>query len=558
MYREMLIKMEAEETAIAVLDERQLAEIYFEQLSNLRLIGNIYKGVVENVLPGMQAAFVDIGLEKNCFLYVEDALPKYIDDNGQEITEKRNITDILKKGQEILVQVFKEPVGSKGARATTHPALPGRYLVLLPTGKYIAISRRIEDEAERQRLKEMMAQMLPPGMGVIIRTVSNDMGQEELAADLKMLLKQWKRIQGKAVKCSAPSLVHKDFDLLRRVVRDTGSADIDRILVDNEETRDKVKEIINDIAPSLENKIFCHNTDIFKQYDIYEQLARAMRRKVWLKSGGYIIVDQMEALTVIDVNTGKYVGETNLDDTVLKTNLEAAAEVARQLRLRNLGGIIIVDFIDMEISVNKAKVLEALEEAVKKDRTRVTVLGMTQLGLIEMTRKKSGHELSRLLEKECPFCKGKGRIPSEETVGSMLKREILQLAQETLAPAIFVETNNDTAAFLIGLHGYGLEKLEKQTGKRLIIKGNPLLRMEESVVRPAYDDEPSHALAPVAVGQRLRLKVEEPHAEHAFDGIARLEGFVIDIVDGASHLGQEVEVKIEKIFPTYARALIIE
>jgi len=557
MYREMLIKMEAEETAIAVLDERQLAEIYFEQLSNQRLVGNIYKGVVENVLPGMQAAFVDIGLEKNCFLYVEDALPKYIDENGQEITEKKNITEILKSGQEILVQIFKEPVGSKGARVTTHPTLPGRFLVLLPTGKYIAISRRIEDEDERQRLKEMMSQMLPPGMGVIIRTVARDMGQEELAADLKMLLKQWKRIQGKAVKCPAPSLVHKDFDLLRRVVRDTGSSDIDRILVDKEETTDKVREIINDIAPSLEKKIVCCNADIFKQYDIYEQLSRAMRRKVWLKSGGYIIVDQMEALTVIDVNTGKYVGETNLDDTVLKTNLEAVTEVARQLRLRNIGGIIIVDFIDMEVADNKTKLLEALEEAVKKDRTRVTVLGITQLGLVEMTRKKSGHELSRLLEKECPFCKGKGRVPSEETVGNMLKKEILHLAQETMAPAIFVETNNDTAAFLIGLHGHGLEKLEKQAGKRLVIKGNPLLHMEESVVRPAYDDEPSHVLAPVSVGQKLYLKVEGPHTEHAFDGFARVDGFVIDIVDGAAYIGQEVEVQIERLYPTYARALII-
>lgn len=415
MYREMLIKIENGDTSIAFVADRQLTEIHLPREQDEQLLGNIYLGRIENVLPGMQAAFVDIGQPRNCFLYVEDAyLPPTVYGGkpimGKPIGEKQ-ITDLVKKNQQVIIQVFKEPSGTKGARVTMQPSLPGRYLVLLPCGDYIAISRRIEDEDERERLKVMVKEALPSNMGAIIRTVAAGATQEVISADIRLLVKEWRRIQGLAAKVQPPTLIHRDLELLKRIVRDTNTGDIDRIVCDSQETAETVADVIAAIAPSLDSPItVSDNDDLFAGYCIHEQVEKALRRKVWLKSGGYIVFDQTEALNAIDVNTGKYVGECSLHDTVLKTNLEAVTEIARQLRLRNLGGIIIVDFIDMEKQEDKDLLLEALIEELKKDRIRVTVMGMTQLGLVEMTRKKVGQELSAVIEKECPVCNGKGRI----------------------------------------------------------------------------------------------------------------------------------------------------
>lgn len=415
--REILIHNKGDDVAVALVEDRQLREIYLTRPNQQQLLGNIYLGQVENVLPGMQAAFVSIGLEKNSFLYVEDALPPRRAqlaapaERPQEQSGQRSISDLVKKGQQVVVQVFKEPAGTKGARVTMQPSLPGRYLVLLPTADYIAVSRRIVDEAERERLRALIRGELPEHMGAIIRTVAEHAEQEMLAGDLKMLLREWRRIQGRAVKASPPALLHHDYDLLIRLIRDTNPADVDRILVGDAETYDKVNDIIAATAPALTPCLTLKESrNLFLDYDIYSQMERALRRKVWLKSGGYIIIDQMEALTAVDVNTGKYVGESNLNDTVFKTNMEAVTEIVRQLRLRNIGGIVIIDFIDMDQPEDKQRLLQALEEEVKQDRVRVTVMGMTQLGLVELTRKKIGHDLSMSIEKECPHCGGKGKI----------------------------------------------------------------------------------------------------------------------------------------------------
>ncbi|MCL1873302.1 MAG: Rne/Rng family ribonuclease [Clostridiales bacterium] len=410
MHKELLIKMDHNESAYALLEDSVLVEVQFERNSCRRLAGNIYKGRVENVLPGMQAAFINIGLDKNSFLYVDD-IP------APDSDLPHNIDSLVKRGQEILVQISKEPMGSKGARVTAQPSLPGRYLVLMPKQSHLAISRRIEEDAERGRLRQLLQGLLPPGMGAIIRTVAQGVEQKELAADLHLLLKQWKRILNKAAKTPGPCLIHRDIDLLQRLIRDTRAGDIDRILTDTPETLAKMQEMTEDLAPDLKAKLVMANTDdLFRHYQIEEQIDKALRRKIWLKSGGYIIIDQIEALTVIDVNTGKYVGSKDLGETMLTTNLEAVGEISRQLRLRNIGGIIIVDFIDMDDPVSRRQLLSALEEELKKDRTRVTLLGMTQLGLIEMTRKKTGQGLSLAREKECPYCKGRGRVLSEETM----------------------------------------------------------------------------------------------------------------------------------------------
>ncbi len=415
MSKDMLVHFIGAEAAVASLTDRRLDEISLPRRDNANLLGNIYLGEVENVLPGMQAAFVNIGLEKNSFLYVEDAVA--VDgrlrggERQSEGERDRSISDLVKKGQHIIVQIFKEPSGTKGARVTMQPSLPGRYLVLLPCGNYVAVSRRIENEEERERLKELIRAELPSNMGAIIRTVAEHADQQVLSGELRSLLKTWRRIQGWSVKSSAPSLLHSDMDLLERTVRDTNPADVDRIVTPDEDAFEKVTEVVGAIAPALKDKVVLEESqDLFLDYDVYAQLERALQRKVWLKSGGYIIIDQMEALTAIDVNTGKYVGERSLNDTVFKTNMEAVSEIARQLRLRNIGGIIIIDFIDMDSAEDKNRLLAALEEEMKKDRVRITVMGITQLGLVELTRKKIGHDLSSVLECECRACGGKGRI----------------------------------------------------------------------------------------------------------------------------------------------------
>ena len=563
MYKEILIKTEPDEISVVALDNQQLSEIYIERISTNRLVGNIYKGYVENVLPGMQAAFVDIGMEKNSFLYVEDAAPKKYNEFGDaQIAEKekKSIGQLLHKGQELIVQIFKEPNGTKGARVTTHPTFPGRYLVLLPTNAYIAVSRRIKDEEERKKLKDMVARLLPPGMGAIIRTAAKDMGEEHLMSDIKLLSKQWKRIQGKAVKVKAPALLYSDLGLVERIIRDTDVGSVERILVDNKDLYEKMIDMAAAMSPSLGPKILLKQSeDLFSLYNVRDQMTQALRRKVWLKSGGYIIIDQVEALSVIDVNTGKYVGEDNLGQTILRTNLEAATEIARQLCLRNIGGIIIVDFIDMDNPQDKAHLLAALEDEVKKDRTRVTVLGMTQLGLVEMTRKKIGQGLSATLEKECPFCYGRGRILSEETIALRLKREIINVAEKTDAPAVIIETNTSVASYLLTAMSKSLHEIEKKYSKKIIIKGNFALRMEENLVRPCYEKNAhSYVQSPFRLGQKLNVKIDYQHKDYLNIGVANVDGFIIEVEDAGNKVGQDLHVEITNIMKTHAKAHIAE
>ncbi len=558
MRKEIIIDNNRENTIAALLEDGQLMEVYVEYEKNHSSIGYIYKGVVENILPGMQAAFVDIGLEKNGFLYVDDALPKVKIEEGETLPP-RAIEDVLHKGQELMVQIVKEQVGTKGARLTTNITLPGRYVVLMPTVHYIGISRRIEEEEERERLHQLAEEVVPPGMGLIIRTVAAYIGKEELQNDIKRLQQQWKRILGKVAKAGAPSLIHQDLGLVARLVRDILVPDIDALYASNTETLEKIKEVVAEHLPELQDKVRLKpGENLLLQSDFANQLAKALKRKVWLKCGGYLVIDQMEALTVIDVNTGKYVGENNLADTVLQTNLDAVEEIARQLRLRNIGGIVIVDFIDMLASEDQEKVLAALAEALKRDRVKTNILGLTQLGLLEMTRKKNGRQLTDILQRQCPMCDGRGKVGAEEMIALEAKKQIRQLAQETTAPALYCEVNQAVAACLIGPSGSNLHALEGEIRKKVLVKGCPGMKVETILVRPEYTPaEMSHGVAPVTVGQELSLLVEDFHAEDARDGVARLAGFVICIHGGGAHLGSLVHVRIAKVAPTYATAEII-
>jgi len=558
MLKEIVINVGEEENRVAVLEDKIPVEVYIERAVNQRLVGNIFKGRVENVLPGMQAAFVNIGLEKNAFLYIEDALPaRSTEGNGQGGSALGfNICDILKQGQEIIVQIVKEPIGTKGPRVTTHITLPGRFLVLMPTVDYIGISRRIESEKERERLKELASRVKPEGMGLIVRTVAEGIEEEEFRQDVNLLSKLWRKILSRAARGPVPNLVHRDLVLVQRILRDVFTEDVDRLIVDSRYEYEKVLDLLDITDPHLKQKVFLEEREnIFEEYGIEQEIEKSLKRKVWLRSGGYLVIDQAEALTAVDVNTGKYVGTTNLEDTVLKTNLEAAKEIARQLRLRNIGGIIIVDFIDMTKEEHRQEVLRALEEEIKKDKTKTTILGITQLGLVEMTRKKVRPSLSEVLQKPCPYCEGKGKVLSEETLGIHFKNQIYHMARQTSADTILVEANPMVAARLIGSGGVNLRDLESKTNKSLYIRGSASHHIESITIKPIYDSEDiqMHTL-PVKPGDVLEVKVEEPHVSNLNDGIARVNGFIINIEGGGVLVGETIPVEVGKVYRTYAKA----
>ncbi len=571
MQKEILVNVEPGETRVAILEDGVLVEVYYERPTGQRTVGSIFKGKVENVLPGMQAAFVNIGLERNAFLYVNDALPaKNADEEGdgqvrlehKERGGRLTIEDLLKPGQEVMVQVVKEAIGTKGARVTTHCTLPGRFLVLMPTVDYVGVSRRIDSDKERDRLRKIAERTRPQSMGLIVRTVAEGKAEGELAADADFLARVWRKVQEKNRSGPAPQLLHKDMGLIYRVIRDSFTEEVDRFVIDSKQEYDKVLELLDDIAPSLKKRVelfYSSERTILDLYSLEPEIEKALRRRVWLKSGGYLVIDRTEALTAIDVNTGKYVGSIDLQDTVFRTNLEAAREIARQLRLRDIGGIIIADFIDMESDSHRQKVLKALEEHLKRDRTRTYVLGITQLGLVEITRKKAKQSLDDALQKPCPYCEGKGRVLSEESVAAKLRREVKAMLRRSPDEAILFEVHPAVAALLIGAGGTNLRALENETGKAIYIRGSDQCHLENLVVRAMGTREEVEARAlPVRLGQILEVKVEEPHVSNLWDGIARIEGYVLDVEGGARLVGEKVRVEVTKVHRTYAKAKVLE
>ena len=454
MINEIIVDVSYDEIRAAVLEDKELAEIHIERNHHQGLVGNIYRGKVCSVLPGMQAAFVDIGFEKNAFLYVGDAVPQkeYSDDELDVYREFNdcNISDLLKVGQEITVQVIKEPVGTKGPRVSTHITLPGRYLVLLPNADYIGISRRIENESERQRLKKIAESIKPNDKGLIVRTVAEGTKEADFVEDIELLTKLWAKIKQSETSGAVPRCIHQDINLIFRAVRDFFTSDIDKFIINDRDEYNKVLELVDLFSPNLKNRVefFSKDYDMFDYYQIETKIQRALSRKVWLKCGGYLIIDRTEALTVIDVNTGKFVGDQNLEDTVLKTNMEATKEIAKQLRLRDIGGIVVIDFIDMSNAQHQQMIIDALKLALKNDRTKTIVLGMTGLGLVEMTRKKIRQELSTVMSCDCPICDGSGKIPSAEACLREVLKQIDQYLIMTDAEEVNFEVHNSILAKL--------------------------------------------------------------------------------------------------------------
>jgi ribonuclease G len=497
--KRIVVNAELIETRVGVQEGNLLTELYLERHHHRSIVGSVYKGVVTNVLPGMQAAFVDIGLQKDAFLYAGDYTTNLGDFTGvmlagdedddtdpdadvdvEELAPRRDATpieELLHKGQNVLVQVSKESLGTKGARITSFVSLPGRYLVYMPQARHIGVSRRIRDERERDRLRAALRGLtLPPG-GFILRTNAEGKSASEFAADVEFLTRLWAQIQTRFEQAAAPAALHEEGDLTFRVVRDLFSPEVDEFVVDAREVYDRCAGYVEALVPSLRDRVrqWTEPAPIFEALGIEKDIERALRRRVWLKSGGYIVIDHTEALVSIDVNTGKYVGKRDFEQTVLKINLEAVGEIVRQIRLRDLGGIIIIDFIDMETADHREQVYRTLKRALTDDKARTNVLEISELGLVEMTRKRVRQDLRSLLSTVCPTCKGSGVTKADATLAAEIFRAIpakVRAAEDANGREVVVRVHPDLARYFEGDGRDGLDRLARALDRKITIQPN--------------------------------------------------------------------------------------
>ena len=483
MSEEILINMTPRETRVGVVENGMLQELHVERTSRRGYVGNVYKGRVQRVMPGMQAVFVDIGLERAAFLHASDIVRAPLPEgaevhppgNGNGNGHIPSISELVHEGQEIVVQVVKDPIGTKGARLSTHLSIPSRYLVLLPHARTLGISTRIEDEAERQRLKDVLTPLISedgssnPRLGYIVRTNAEGQSAESLAFDVTYLGKVWRVVQENIAKSKIGERVYEELSLPLRALRDLLNDDIEKVRVDSRETFEKVAKFVHKFMPNLDDRIehYAGERPIFDLYGVEDEIQRALRKEVPLKSGGYLIVDQTEAMTTIDVNTGGYLGTRNLEETVYRTNLEAAQAAARQLRLRNLGGIIIIDFIDMTDEEHKRQVIRMLEKGLARDHAKTTVYPMSQLGLVEMTRKRTTESLERQLCEPCPACMGRGTVKTAETVTYEIFREITRAVRQFNAQKLLVMASPKVVNRILEEESTAVAELEEFISKSI-------------------------------------------------------------------------------------------
>lgn len=483
MSAELIINVTPAETRVALVENGILQEVHVERQARRGIVGNIYKGKVSRVLPGMQAAFIDIGGERAAFLHASDIVPhtECVASKEQAHFQVGNIAELVRQGQDIVVQVVKDPLGTKGARLTTDITLPSRYLVFMPGSAYVGVSQRIDSELERERLKSIVGAYVDEQGGYIIRTAAEGVGETELAQDAAFLNRLWRKIQERRVKYSACSIMYEDLGLSCRIVRDFVGAELDRIRVDSRSTCEVLRGFVDEFVPELSGKIeyYQGESPIFDLYDVENEIQRALNRKVELKSGGYLIIDQTEAMTTVDINTGAFVGHRNLEETIFNTNTEATQAIARQLRLRNLGGIIIIDFIDMYDQDHKRRVLLSLELALAKDRAKTNVNGFSQLGLVEMTRKRTRESLEHILCGVCPECNGRARVKTVESVCYEILREITRVNKAYDADKFVVYAALAVASALQEDDSHMLAELEVFIGKQVKVNSEPLYNQEQ-------------------------------------------------------------------------------
>lgn len=490
---EIIVNTGSNETRIAILEEKKLVELWVERASQERMVGDIYKGRVEAILPGLQAAFLDIGMEKSAFLHLSDITEGLFDaedivegDSKEKVPPRGRahptaIEEVLKVGQEILVQISKEPMGNKGCRVTTQLSLAGRFVVLVPSSEHVGVSKKIEDQEERKRLRRLAEEAKPNSFGLIVRTAAEDKDKKDLKGDIANTVLLHERILRRAERMRAPALIQKEVSLTTSLVRDLFTENVDSLAIDSRREYREILYYLRTVAPELRHRIKLYEgrTPILEAFEVEDQIEKALQRKVWLKRGGYITIDQTEALVAIDVNTGRFVGKRNPEETILETNLEAAREIARQLRLRDVGGIIVIDFIDMEGKANKRKVLEALKEGLKNDKARTKAYEVGPLGLVEMTRKRVRPSLWHTFCEPCPSCEGTGRVLSRLTMAIRLERWLKKFGEDLRGGRLEIRVHPMVAEYLREEGYYILAQLERDYDLKLNASEDPTLALEE-------------------------------------------------------------------------------
>ncbi len=491
MGKKIIINHTRHEIRVALVENGVISEIFYERIKNKSVVGDIFKGKVLKVLPGMESAFIDIGLEKAAFLYVDDIRIDSDDHNGNEVIEqsdskpeKQNISSLIKEGQDIMVQVSKGPIGSKGARITCNVTLPGRNLVFMPHVNNVGVSRQIRDEKERNRLRKIVSSIKPENTGFIVRTVATGRSEEEFRHDVEYLLNSWRETEKKFKTYRSPAILFEDLNLTFRTIRDMLAPNVDELVIDDTFEYEKIKKYLSTYLPRYSSilKLFKSKTPIFDHYGISIEIDKAMSRKVWLKSGGHLVIDQSEALTAIDVNTGRFTGSNSHEDTILTTNLESVKEIVHQLKLRDIGGIIIIDFIDMESLENRQRVYTTLKHELKRDKARTKVLPISEIGLVEMTRKRNRENLNRFLREPCPYCNGRARILSPESIIYEIYREINRIAKEEYPPQnLLIGLHPDVAEYIEN------EEMETFRSMERLIKGNISMQVSEKYHYEQYE-----------------------------------------------------------------------
>jgi ribonuclease G len=514
MPNEILINATPGETRVAILEKKQFIEFHLERARSKSVVGSVVKGRVSRVLPGMQAAFVDIGLEKAAFLYagdyVED-IEELDEDDGRNRGRRRNrrvasIETLVREGQEIVVQIAKEPIGTKGARITSHVSIAGRHLVLTPWAQRVGVSRKIDSDRERRRLRDIVQRVKPADLGFIIRTAGEGTRDADLEADVRYLTTVWDDIQIRKDQVRAPAVLYSEPALALRVIRDFANADTKRIVIDSQEKHAEMQGFVDrfvaDPKPRIE--LYAGALPLFDEFGIEEQIDGNLGRKVWLKSGGYLIVDQSEALTAIDVNTGRFVGKRDLEETVLRTNLEAVREIVNQLRFRNIGGLIILDLIDMESAENREKVYRALQQELRQDKAKTNILKISELGLVEMTRKRTRENLVQMLCEPCAYCEGKGYVLSPESVAHKVLREIRKDLPRFGGRRVVVTVHRSVAEQLLGHERASLEVLERELGREIEIRARVELHQEQFEIASVGEGEPVAVPLPWLVDRKAQ------------------------------------------------------
>jgi ribonuclease G len=544
----------------------RVAEMYLERRGARSIVGNIYKGKVDNVLAGLEASFVDIGLEKNGFLHVDEIVlpgveaPRRGRGSGRD---PRQITDMLKPGQEIVVQVVKDPLKTKGARLSMDITIAGRYMVYAPFGEGIGVSRRLDDK-ERERLRKEAAKLDLKGAGAIIRTAAQGAKRADLERELLYLFKLNEVLQKRVAETPAPALVFQEADLSVRVVRDIYSEEFERAYVDDEKQHHRLVSFFTRTAPELVERVelWSEQRPLFEAFGVEQVLDSTLSRRVDLPSGGYLVIDYAEALTVIDINSGSFVGRgktARLEDTITKTNLEAADEVVRQLRLRDIGGIIVIDFIDMARSRNRDAVLKTLRKALDEDRTKTFVVEISPLGLVEMTRQNVTEGVREIMTRPCPTCDGEGVIKSEETIAIEFERKMRVLATQTDAEALLIQMNPRVSAEFTANGARVLHQVEEETGKWFHFEGSEGLPLDHfAVLMEANREEVLERALPFREGEEVYVEIVEPHMYSAGDAVAKIDGYIISVKDATSAVGEKRLVRIEEVGRTAAIAVLID